>query len=192
MEEKSWSRGDTFVLEFGHHGVGHISFECKCVGNPQDAPAFIKIIFCEVEKELFEESDSYNGWISKGWIQEEWIHIDILPQLISLPRRYAFRFLKIDVLDTSQNFKIVFHNFIFEKESAVNMNLVPLIKTSDQAIRKIDEVSIRTLQNCMHSVFEDGPKRDRRLWLGDLRLQALVNYSSGRAIQPSLRALRVQ
>jgi hypothetical protein len=24
-------------------------------------------------------------------------------------------------------------------------------------------------------VFEDGPKRDRRLWLGDLRLQALVN-----------------
>jgi hypothetical protein len=27
----------------------------------------------------------------------------------------------------------------------------------------------------MQEVFEDGPKRDRRLWLGDLRLQALVN-----------------
>lgn len=38
------------------------------------------------------------------------------------------------------------------------------------------KVSLRTLQNCMQSVFEDGPKRDRRLWLGDLRLQALVNY----------------
>ena len=24
--------------------------------------------------------------------------------------------------------------------------------------------------------FEDGPKRDRRLWIGDLRLQALANY----------------
>lgn len=32
----------------------------------------------------------------------------------------------------------------------------------------------------MQSVFEDGPKRDRRLWLGDLRLQALVNYSTFR------------
>jgi hypothetical protein len=28
----------------------------------------------------------------------------------------------------------------------------------------------------MQTVFEDGPKRDRRLWLGDLRLQALANY----------------
>ena len=30
----------------------------------------------------------------------------------------------------------------------------------------------------MHLVFEDGPKRDRRLWIGDLRLQALANYYS--------------
>lgn len=30
----------------------------------------------------------------------------------------------------------------------------------------------------MQSVFEDGPKRDRRLWLGDLRLQALANYET--------------
>ena len=28
----------------------------------------------------------------------------------------------------------------------------------------------------MQTVFEDGPKRDRRLWLGDLRLQAQANY----------------
>jgi hypothetical protein len=28
----------------------------------------------------------------------------------------------------------------------------------------------------MQDVFEDGPKRDRRLWLGDLRLEALSNY----------------
>lgn len=30
----------------------------------------------------------------------------------------------------------------------------------------------------MHTVFEDGTKRDRRLWLGDLRLQALANYAT--------------
>ncbi len=28
----------------------------------------------------------------------------------------------------------------------------------------------------MQTFFEDGPKRDRRLWIGDLRLEALTNY----------------
>ena len=28
----------------------------------------------------------------------------------------------------------------------------------------------------MQRIFEDGPKRDRRLWIGDLRIQALTNY----------------
>jgi alpha-L-rhamnosidase len=41
-------------------------------------------------------------------------------------------------------------------------------------------VSLRTLRDCMQTVFEDGPKRDRRLWLGDLRLQALADYVSYR------------
>ena len=45
-------------------------------------------------------------------------------------------------------------------------------------ICRLDRVSLRTLQNCMQTVFEDGPKRDRRLWLGDLRLQALANYET--------------
>jgi len=30
----------------------------------------------------------------------------------------------------------------------------------------------------MQDVFEDGPKRDRRLWIGDLRMQALANYET--------------
>ena len=32
----------------------------------------------------------------------------------------------------------------------------------------------------MQLVFEDGPKRDRRLWIGDLRMQALANYETYR------------
>ena len=43
-------------------------------------------------------------------------------------------------------------------------------------MEKIDEVATRTLKNCMQQVFEDGPKRDRRLWLGDLYLQAKANF----------------
>ena len=38
------------------------------------------------------------------------------------------------------------------------------------------KIAVNTLKNCMQRVFEDGPKRDRRLWIGDLRLEALANY----------------
>ena len=37
---------------------------------------------------------------------------------------------------------------------------------------------MRTLSECMQKEFEDGPKRDRRLWIGDLRLQALANAAT--------------
>lgn len=52
------------------------------------------------------------------------------------------------------------------------------VESEDEMICRLDRVSLRTLQNCMQTVFEDGPKRDRRLWLGDLRLQALANYET--------------
>jgi hypothetical protein len=36
---------------------------------------------------------------------------------------------------------------------------------------------------------EDGPKRDRRLWLGDLRLEALANYETYRNFDLVKRSL---
>ena len=58
--------------------------------------------------------------------------------------------------------------------SADDTKLIPFAGREED--RRLDEVSVRTLHECMQEVFEDGPKRDRRLWLGDLRLQALTNY----------------
>lgn len=46
----------------------------------------------------------------------------------------------------------------------------------DGRLRAIDRAARATLRDCMQDVFEDGPKRDRRLWIGDLRLEALANY----------------
>ena len=53
--------------------------------------------------------------------------------------------------------------------SSVRMEDVKPVESDDEMIRKLDRVSLRTLHNCMQSVFEDGPKRDRRLWLGRLK-----------------------
>lgn len=127
---------------------------------------------------MTEKSEEYDGWISRGWIQEEYFHVDTLPTVLELSRRYAFRYLEIDVLDTSMKWQLVVDEVVCRSVSAVSTEETKSFSSEDQMIQKIDKVSLRTLQNCMQSVFEDGPKRDRRLWLGDLRLQALANYET--------------
>jgi len=49
-------------------------------------------------------------------------------------------------------------------------------RCSDETLNKVYDISARTLRLCMQDFYEDGPKRDRMLWIGDLRVEALVNY----------------
>ena len=180
LPEYHLKKGDRICLDFGDHQVGYITLYLAAVGSPQDSPAYIRIRFGEIAKELTERSADYNGWISSSWIQEEAIHLDVLPAMFELPRRYAFRFLEIEVLDTSVKWQLQVRGISCRSVSAVNGIEAETFACDDELLQRIDEVSLRTLRNCMQSVFEDGPKRDRRLWLGDLRLQALVNYETFR------------
>ncbi len=171
-------KGDRICLDFGEYLVGYVSMKLSSVGSPQDAPAFIKLKFGEIPKELTEDSKNYQGWISKSWIQEEYLHIDVLPTTVALKRRYAFRYLEIEVIDTSLKWQLIVEDVAAKSVSAVNDREILQLQTENELLRRIDQVSQKTLQSCMQTVFEDGPKRDRRLWLGDLRLQALVNYAT--------------
>lgn len=171
-------KGDKICLDFGDHQVGYLTLKLSSVGSPQDAPAYFRLKFGEIAKEMTERSEDYDGWISRGWIQEEYIHVDVLPATLELPRRYAFRYLEIEVIDTSLKWQLVVDDAVCRSVSAVDAADVPPLACEDETLKKLDQVSIRTLQNCMQSVFEDGPKRDRRLWIGDLRLQALANYAT--------------
>lgn len=127
---------------------------------------------------MTEDSADYDGWISRSWIQEEFIHIDVLPAELKLPRRYAFRYMEIEAIDTSMKWQMVVEDVFCTSVSSVRMEDVKPVESEDEMIRRLDRVSLRTQQNCMQTVFEDSPKRDRRLWLGDLRLQALANYET--------------
>ena len=170
------AKGDKICLDFGDHQVGYVTLKLNSVGSPQDAPAFFRLKFGEIAKEMTEDSADYDGWISRSWIQEEFIHIDVLPAELKLPRRYAFRYMEIEAIDTSMKWQMVVEDVFCTSVSSVRMEDVKPVESEDEMIRRLDRVSLRTLQNCMQTVFEDGPKRDRRLWLGDLRLQALANY----------------
>ena len=178
MSAVSYGRGDSLILDFGQHLVGRFSVNIDSVGSPMDAPLYLKLRFAEMPHELAYESDLYDSWLSQSWIQEEMIHIDELPTTLRLSRRYSFRYVKITVIDTSGKWKAVFANPAAVSESSANYDILPQISLQDDILQRIYDVSVRTLGECMQTVFEDGTKRDRRLWLGDLRLQALANYTT--------------
>lgn len=178
LSDIALAKDESVVLDFGDHQVGYVEMKLKTVGSPQDAPVYLRFKFGEVPKEIIENSEEYDGWISRGWIQEEFLHLDVLPQVVKLPRRYAFRYMEIKAIDTSLKFQVVIEEVICKTVSAVDEGQVEKLGETDALLKEMDKVSIRTLQNCMQSVFEDGPKRDRRLWIGDLRLQALANYAT--------------
>lgn len=178
LVKKSFNTNDSFTIDFGNHQVGYLNLSINPLGSPQDAPLRLKLKFGEMPSEIGEPFEKYNGWLSRSWLQEEIINIDVLPCKITLPRRYAFRYLHVDVIATSQKYTIQFeHISITTVTSADIAKVYPLPNTlTDKELVDIDRVAIKTLHDCMQSVFEDGPKRDRRLWIGDLRLQALANY----------------
>ncbi|WP_070000409.1 alpha-L-rhamnosidase-related protein [Cellulosilyticum sp. I15G10I2] len=176
-QTESLGKGEAVCFDFGNHQVGYVSFKIKPIGSPPDAPAHLRIKFGETLCEIGEDSKDYEGWLSSSWIQEEFMHIDVLPAVINMPRRYAFRYMEIKVLDTSPKYQLIFEEIRCRTVSSADMsNVAPLSSNVDEDLIKMDRVALKTLHDCMQSVFEDGPKRDRRLWIGDLRLQASANY----------------
>ncbi len=178
-----------FSFDFGTHLVGRLSFKIELIGIV-DCPFRVKVVLGEVPAELGEDFSSYKGGLGRGWLQEEILVIDELPCEVRLPRRYAFRYVRIKGELNAPAYKARIKDVECEAESSADYsNVEPLPAKIPESLRKIDEIGLRTLANCMQGVFEDGPKRDRRLWLGDFRLQALVNYASFKNYDVSKRCL---
>ena len=169
-------RGDSFILDFGGHLTGHLAFSISGEGSAVDSPVRLKFTFGEVAGDIAVPLETYAGTLSRAWLPEEIVNVDFLPQRVRLPRRYAFRYVKVEVMDTSPNFAARFADMEATALTSAGERPAALAASVPALLRRIDEVSLDTLRDCMQTVFEDGPRRDRRLWIGDLRLQALTNY----------------
>lgn len=108
LVDYDYGKNDSFVLDFGDHQVGYLKLNIRPVGSPPDAPLKLKLTIGEMPVEMAEPFENYNGWLSSSWLQEETIFVDELPAVISLPRRYSFRYVKFDVIDTSPKYRVVF------------------------------------------------------------------------------------
>lgn len=174
LSQREFTRGDSVIVDFGSHFVGYLALACHSAGSPPDAPAHLHFTFGETLSEVCESFADYQGWLSSSWLQQQDLWIDELPAEIKLPRRYCFRYLKVEVKAVSSKYRLRFARLQVNAVSSAH-TACPPSTTNDPQLQAIDQVAVLTLKNCMQDVFEDGPKRDRRLWLGDLRLQALVN-----------------
>ena len=183
--------GEVFILDFGEHLTGYFSFSLRCFDIPVDAPVRLKFTFGETLAEVAEPIDPYSGSLTRSWFQDETVNIDDVPQTVRMPRRYAFRYVKVSVVSASKHGQFGFSNVWMEAVTSANENRVPPFSPATTEEAALDRVSLRTLRDCMQTVFEDGPKRDRRLWLGDLRLQALANYATFRNYDLVKRSLYI-
>lgn len=177
-EKKELRPKEKICFDFGNHYVGYVTLKLMNVGSPADAPCLLSMKLGEQLCEIGEEKGNYQGTISSSWIQQDIFHIDWIPSTTHFPRRYAFRYLEIMLHETSPKYHIQIEDIYVEAVSSVDDKDLPTLTIDDPLLAKLDAISVRTMHECMQDVFEDGPKRDRRLWLGDLRLQALVNYET--------------
>ena len=148
--------GDKFILDFGDHCVGYLSFKLSKVKIYLDAPVKLKLKFAEVAYDMTRDFNTFYGNLCKSWLQEETIYIDY-EGIVEMPRRYAFRFLEVEVLATPR--KIRLSDFkVNITTCADESKMQPLPEDTDPMLVKIDKVAARTLADCMQEVYEDGPK----------------------------------
>lgn len=165
------------VIDFGEHLTGHVQFRIES-NIPAHAPVQLRIKFAEVPAEMNADFSSYEGSLSKAWLQEEIVTLHTMPDTVALPKRYAFRYVKFEVLASAGDMEFFVREVECKAVSSAGEDKMGNRITSDDTFMQITEVSLNTLRECMQTVFEDGPKRDRRIWIGDLKLQALANYYS--------------
>ena len=173
-----FKRNKVMIVDFGEHLTGTFTCTFDTMFNIADAPVRFRLTFAEMPSELGEPFDPYRGGLSRAWLQDEIVTLQYVPYTIAIPRRLAFRYVKIELLNASSYFDVCVSDMTAVATSSVQDSKFALAPQTDPLIRRINEVGLNTLKECMQTVYEDGPKRDMRLWIGDLYLEALANAYS--------------
>ncbi len=188
-EGRNMRDGDSFMLDFGTHLVGFItlSVEVQKGDDTADSPLAVQFEFFENLRE--DTGEYYTGGMSRSWFQVQTVFADNPYEPVVLTRRYAFRYVRI-TFPANTSYAVSYKDCFVKAVSSADLSEVePLPEDTDPLLVKLDNTALLTLKNCMQTVFEDGPKRDRRLWLGDLYLQAKANYCTFKNNDLVLRCL---
>lgn len=177
------------TVDFGRHMTGYFTFTLKTTCRVQDAPVRLRFTFAEVPAEAAAEFDPYTGTLSRAWLQDETVTLMDIDRPVTLDRRLAGRYVKIELLGASPDFDFVLSDMYFTAVSSAEGEPAPISDDVSADIKAIYDVATATLAECMQTVYEDGPKRDARLWIGDLYLESIANACTFRRHDLTRRCL---
>ena len=188
---KNFKEVETITLDFGKHLVGYFSFHTKTLSRCLDAPVRLKFTFGEVPAELNTPFDPWDkNRLGRAWMQDETVTLTRLDEWVRIPRRLAFRYVKIELMGwPGAGYTFAIDGLSFTAQTSAGELKTSLSEDCPERMRKVFEVGVETLRECMQTVYEDGPKRDQRLWIGDLYLQALANSHSFKNFNLTRRCL---
>ena len=167
LANKKLNKSDTVILDFGRNMVGYLKGE-------SNETATIKIQTAEVLAELGDSWEQYPPFFDNGYKPTNNWSFDVeISKKWHINERRTFRYIRLIVLKTDT--AISLSNLYCGEVSAIALNKIKPLQGFSKKMQQIDLVAQYTLRNCIQEVFEDGPKRDQRLWLGDLRLEALAD-----------------
>ena len=156
------------TLDFGDHLTGYLSLSLRSLESMMDAPTRLKLFLGEVPAEMNTPLDPWaDNRLARSWMQDEVVTLTLSDKAYRLDRRVSGRYLTVELMGSSSTYNFALDSITFVSETSAK----PII-------RDIDRVGKATLRECMQTVYEDGPKRDRRLWTGDMYLESLANRYS--------------
>jgi len=169
-------KNKSVIVDFGRHLTGAFSFRVDLLDRVLDGPIRLRFTFAEVPAELATPFDPYPGTISRGWLQDETVTVEFTDSVYTLPRRLSGRYMKIEVLGHPVDCDFTMGDLVFVATSSAP-EIDPAVRDIPLSpeFAAIDRTALATLAECMQTVYEDGPKRDRRLWIGDVYLESLAN-----------------
>ena len=87
--------------------------------------------------------------------------------------RQGFRYVKLEFSDCESAVEL---SEVAVKTSSYPVNYLGYFSCSAPGLNAIWNAARKTLHLCMQEYYLDGIKRDRFMWVGDTRLEALINY----------------
>lgn len=85
LANRTFRADDSFIIDFGGHRTGYLSFSLEGVGRSVDAPTRLRLVFGEVPGDVAEPLHPYKGNLSEGWLPEEIVTVDFLPRKYACP-----------------------------------------------------------------------------------------------------------
>jgi len=146
--------GTSVCVDFGEELVGHLAVRT-------DGPATLSMAPGESEAEAHDLGKRVEGPVRRATLEDSGVWRD--------RRRTALRYLVVRN-DGSAPATVLPSVDAFEAD----LELAGSFRCNDPLLERIYETGRRTVLRCTHEHVESAPKRDRRLWIGDLLATAGV------------------